>query len=143
MKRTILLIAGALIIFVAVVSVQTVFCMSQVFNGQQGDQNQQRMNHQGRDMELYYTIQTAVSSVNIVLSFLLIVLYANVYRRLRSQFSLALILFSMVLLSYAVSSNPLFHSLFGFGGFGLGPFAMLPDVFACIALIILIYVSLK
>ena len=69
MKRTILLIAGALIIFVAVVSVQTVFCMSQVFNGQQGDQNQQRMNHQGRDMELYYTIQTAVSSVNIVLSF--------------------------------------------------------------------------
>jgi hypothetical protein len=32
---------------------------------------------------------------------------------------------------------------FGFRPFGLGPFAMLPDIFTCIALSVLLYLTIK
>lgn len=109
---------------------------------QQGNQ-QQGNQHQGRDLELYYTLRTVLSTVNILLSAVLIGIYLGIYRRSRSSFTLALMLFAFVLMLYALSSNPLLHEAFGFGAYGLGPFAMLPDAFAMMALLILIYLSLK
>lgn len=99
--------------------------------------------HNCRDLGLYYDIQAIVSSVNIALSILLLGVYLDTYRRMRSEFSLALVVFSLVLLSYSLTSNPFVRDLFGFRGSGLGPFGMLPDVFACMGLIILVYLSLK
>lgn len=110
-------------------------------NDQQG--GGMNMRHEGRDMEVYYTIQTALSFVNMFLSILLLGVYVDTYRRIRSEFSLSLAIVSIVLFSYALSSNPLLHSALGFGGFGLGPFAMMPELFSCIALLILVYISLR
>ncbi|RWX73832.1 MAG: hypothetical protein Metus_0611 [Candidatus Methanosuratincola subterraneus] len=110
-----------------------------------GDQEggSMQMRHEGRDMEVYYSIQAVLSFVNMFLSALLMGIYLDTYRRIRSEFSLSLVIVSLVLFSYALTSNPLLHSALGFGGFGLGPFAMIPELFSCAALLILVYISLK
>jgi hypothetical protein len=95
------------------------------------------------DLGVYYDVRAVVSTVNIILASALLLIYMDTYRRLKSQFTLALILFSLVLLSYSITSHPALQSVFGYGGAGLGPFAMLPDMFACAAMAILIYLSLK
>jgi hypothetical protein len=51
--------------------------------------------------------------------------------------------FSLVLLLYALSSNPLLQWVFGFRAFGLGPFAMLPDLFTFVALAVLLYLTFR
>ena len=55
----------------------------------------------------------------------------------------ARIIFSMILLLYALVSNPLMQNIFGYGGINLGPFAMLPDLFTCLALAVLLYLTMK
>jgi hypothetical protein len=47
------------------------------------------------------------------------------------------------LLLNALVSNPLLQFGFGFRAFGLGPFAMLPDLFTFFALVVLLYLTLK
>ena len=95
------------------------------------------------DLELFYTIKTIVSSVNVTLLAFLLVTYIGIYRKTQSEFTVGLILFSMVLLLYALASNPIVQVAFGYRAFGLGPFAMLPDLFSLIALTVLLYLSLK
>jgi len=95
------------------------------------------------DIELYYTAKTVVSTINVTLLIFLLITYISIYKKTKSEFTIGLIIFSAVLLLYALTSNPLMHWAFGFGAFGLGPFAMLPDLFACIALAILLYLSVK
>lgn len=95
------------------------------------------------DLELFYTVKSVISSVNIVLVLSLLLIYVNIYRRTGASFALGLIIFSLALFFYTVSSNPFIQTLFGFRAFGLGPFATLPDIFALIALTILLYLSLK
>ena len=95
------------------------------------------------DLELFYTIKTIVSSVNVTLLVFLLITYFNIYRKTQSEFTVGLILFSMVLLLYALVSNPIVQVAFGYRAFGLGPFAMLPDLFSLIALTVLLYLTLK
>jgi len=95
------------------------------------------------DIELYYTAKTVISTINIVLLIFLLITYIGVYKKTKSEFTIGLIIFSMVLLLNALTSNPLVTQVFGFRLFGLGPFAMLPDLFTCAALIILLYLSVK
>ncbi len=95
------------------------------------------------DLELFYTIKTIVSSVNVTLLVLLLIMYIGIYRKTQSEFTVGLILFSMVLLLYAMVSNPIVHVAFGYHAFGLGPFAMLPDLFSLIASTVLLYLTLK
>jgi len=92
---------------------------------------------------IFLTIKTAVTSINITISLLLIGLYFNIYRKIKSDFTLGLIIVMFSMLVYAVTSNPLFHAAFGYGIFGLGPFIMIPDLFATVALSTLLYLSLK
>jgi hypothetical protein len=95
------------------------------------------------DIELFYTVETVVSTINATLSVFLIAIYIDLYRKTRSEFTLGLMIFSVILLMHAlVSIPPLLHA-FGFYEFGLGPFAMLPDLFTFAALITLLYLSLK
>ncbi|MDD2666815.1 MAG: hypothetical protein PHD13_05440 [Methanocellales archaeon] len=96
-----------------------------------------------RDMELYYTLNTVISSINVTILIFLLVTYIGIYRKIKSEFTIGLMIFSMVLLFYALSSNPLVHQIFGFRASGLGPFAMLPNLFTCGALAILLYLSAK
>jgi hypothetical protein len=95
------------------------------------------------DIELYYTAKTMVSTVNLALLIFLLITYIGIYRKTRSEFTIGLIIFSLVLLLHALTANPLVHWSFGFRAFGLGPFAMLPDFFTCAALIILVYLAVK
>jgi hypothetical protein len=97
----------------------------------------------GEDLELFYTIKTIVSSVNVTILVFLLIAYFNMYRKIQSEFTVGLILFSMILLLYAMVSNPVVQVAFGYRAFGLGPFAMLPDLFSLIALTVLLYLTLK
>jgi hypothetical protein len=95
------------------------------------------------DIELYYTLKTVISSINATLLVFLLITYLDIYKTLKSEFTLGLIIFSMILLLYALVSNPLMQSVFGFQAVGLGPFAMLPDLFTGLALAVLLYLTMK
>jgi hypothetical protein len=95
------------------------------------------------DIELFYKVKTILSSINATLLVFLLTTYVDMYRKIRSEFTIGLILFSLILLLYALSSNPLLQWLFGFRAFGLGPFAMLPDLFTTLALAVLLYLTMK
>lgn len=95
------------------------------------------------DIELFYTIKTVISSINATLLVFLLSIYIDIYFKLKSEFTIGLIIFSMILLLYALVSNPLLQTILGFRGIGLGPFAMLPDLFTCIALGVLLYLTIK
>ncbi|MEM3602803.1 MAG: hypothetical protein QXN87_09055 [Candidatus Bathyarchaeia archaeon] len=95
------------------------------------------------DIEFYYIAKTVVSTMNLVLLAFLLVIYIDIYRKTRSEFTLGLIIFSAALLLYAFASNPMVIWAFGFQPLGLGPFALLPDLFAFAALLVLLYLSIK
>jgi hypothetical protein len=95
------------------------------------------------DIELFYTAQTVVSTVNVTLSILLLLIYVSIYRKTRSEFTIGLIIIIILFLLSALASNPLVVQASGFLPFGLGPFAMLPDLFTLGALAVLLYLSIK
>jgi len=96
-----------------------------------------------RDPTLYLIIASAVASINMLIASILIILYFQVYKKVKSEFTLGLIIMMFSLLLYAIFANPLTHSIFGFRAFGLGAFSIIPHVFATIAMSILLYLSLK
>lgn len=95
------------------------------------------------DIELFYSVETIVSTINATLSIFLLAIYIGIYQKTRSEFTLGLIIFSAVLLLHALVSIPLIFRAFGFYERGLGPFAMLPDLFSLAALAVLLYLSVK
>ena len=95
------------------------------------------------DIELFYAIKTVLSTVNVTLLVFLLLTYFSIYRKTRSEFTIGLMIFSAVFLLNVVASNPLVMRAFGFLPFGLGPFAMLPDIFTSMALAVLLYLSIK
>ena len=95
------------------------------------------------DIELYYAARTVITTVNVALLIFLLATYLGMYRKIKSDFTIGLMVFSMVLLLYALSSNPLVQWIFGFRAFGLGPFAMLPDLFTFVALAVLLYLTFR
>ncbi len=95
------------------------------------------------DIEFFYIAKTVISTINIIILVFLVFEYIDIYRKTRSEFTIGLIIFSATLLLYALTSNPIVVRTFGFRLFGLGPFALLPDLFTFAALIILLYLSIK
>ena len=95
------------------------------------------------DIEFFYTAKTVVSTINVTLLIFLLLTYVSIYKKTQSEFTIGLIIFSMVLLLNALTSNPLVIWTFGFQPFGLGPFALLPDIFTFLALAVLLYLSVK
>jgi hypothetical protein len=95
------------------------------------------------DPTIYLTIGTAVATVNLVIAVLLIVLYFQVYKEVKSDFTIGLIVVMFSFLLYALFSNPMIHDLFGFRAIGIGPFAWIPNLFAMVAMFILLYLSLE
>jgi hypothetical protein len=95
------------------------------------------------DIELFYTMETIVSVINVALSTFLLLMYVSIYRKTRSEFTIGLIIFSAVLLLHAFLAIPILQRGFGFVPFGLGPFAVLPDLFTCAALTVLLYLTYK
>ena len=95
------------------------------------------------DIEFLYTAKAVVSTVNIALLIFLHATYIDIYRKTRSEFTIGLIVFSMIFMLYIVVSNPLIIWAFGYRIFGMGPFALLPDVFTLAALVVLLYYVFK
>lgn len=93
-------------------------------------------------MDIYLKVKTMISLVNVVLIISLMSIYYGIYRQIKSNFTMGLILVMLVLLMYAFTSNPLIHVAFGYQAQGLGPFAMVPDIFTTFALGVLLYISL-
>jgi hypothetical protein len=95
------------------------------------------------DIELFYIAKTMVSTINIALLAFLIIIYADIYRKTRSEFTIGLLMFAIVFLMKDFASNPMVIGAFGFGLYGLGPFALLPDLFELLALSVLLYLSAR
>ena len=95
------------------------------------------------DFEWYYSVKGVLSTVNLVLLVILLIIYLRVYSDTRSEFALGLIVFALAMMMYAITSNPWLQSGFGFRASGLGPFAFFPDLFALVALVILLFFAVR
>ncbi len=95
------------------------------------------------DIELFYIARTVFSTINIALLIALITTYASIYAKTRSQFTVGLLIFAIFFLIKDITWSPFVIGWFGFGLFGLGPFAFLPDLFEFAALSVLLYLTVK
>jgi hypothetical protein len=95
------------------------------------------------DNAWFYSAKVVLSLVNITLLIAILYIYGGIYREIKSKITIGQILVMLALLIYAISSNPMVQLSFGFRAEGLGPFAMIPDMFTAIALMILLQISLE
>ncbi len=93
--------------------------------------------------ELMVTAKLVISFVNIFLILSLLVIYIDIYRTVRSRFTVGLIVTIVALLVYAITSNPVLQILFGYPISGSGPFLFIPDIFTALAAGVLIYLSME
>ena len=78
-----------------------------------------------------------------VLAAVLLTTYSGMYRKARTGFNLILIIVALTMLCFSIVANPLVSAVLGYEASGLGPFFILPDLFALAALCALLYLSLK
>jgi len=91
----------------------------------------------------YSNIQLVVTLGNVVLLLGLLYIYLQNYRKLKSRFSLGLMMFAVVLLLQALTSTPVIHSVIRYLGHGTEILAVLADLFEFVALAVLLYISYK
>jgi hypothetical protein len=89
----------------------------------------------------YLRAKSVITTINMAFALILIAGYLKLYSEVRSKFTLGLLMAMFSLFIYAATSNPLVHAASGFCLSGLGPFTMIPDMFAAAALGILVYLS--
>jgi hypothetical protein len=95
------------------------------------------------DFEFFYFAHSIVSTINIALLVVLLITYISIYRKTKSEFSFGLTIFGFAFLLKDVTSSPFVVNAFSFYMSGLGPFAVLPDLFEFAALTVLLYLSIK
>jgi len=95
------------------------------------------------DLEFFYVANAIISSINIALLIILIFIYADIYSKTRSPFTIGLLIFALVFLVKDLTSSPFVAAIYGFRAYGLGPFAFLPSLFELVALSILLYLSIR
>jgi tellurite resistance protein TehA-like permease len=88
-------------------------------------------------------MKTAITFINIGLIIPLFIIYAGIYRKLRSSFTLGLMAVIFALGMYAITSCPLIVSILGGRTGDIGLFQIIPDLCTTIALVILIRISLE
>ncbi len=95
------------------------------------------------DLGVFYAAEAVVSSLNIALLVLLLITNADIFRKTRSKFTFGLLIFSTAFLFKDLTSSPLIIWAFGYRQVGLGPFALLPNLFECVVLVVLLYLSFE
>jgi hypothetical protein len=90
-----------------------------------------------------FTAGTILSIINLSLAGVLLTVYIGIYKRTGTQFNLMLIIIALTLFCFSIVANPLVSAVLGYEASGLGPFFILPDLFALVALSSLLYLSLK
>jgi hypothetical protein len=112
--------------------------------GHGGGMGAGRMGGPYAEMTILVQIKAFLATFNVVLLFALAWNYAHVYRDLPNPFTGSLLLFTAALLAYALAANPLVYFILGYrGGTGLGPFTFLSDLFAAVAIVVLLYQSYR
>lgn len=102
------------------------------------------------DARLYIIVRTIITTINIALLLVLVTTYSSIYLKTRSEFTIGLIIFTLIFLLKDIVSSPLLL----LGGFGLGMialgegvigvwFVILSDLFELVALSVLLYLSIK
>jgi hypothetical protein len=87
-------------------------------------------------------VKLFVSTFNVAVLLALVATYGALYRDIPNRFTLSLILFSVALLLYALTSNPVVQVFAGVRPTPqLGVFTFLPDLFAGVAVVALLYQS--
>ena len=81
-------------------------------------------------IQFYVLLKTVISFINIALILFTLAVYLDLYRTIRTKFTLGLVTMLAVLLMYAVTSNPLLHARFGFQSIGCVPTRSLSDNFS-------------
>ncbi|MBW1723027.1 MAG: hypothetical protein JRJ78_13345 [Deltaproteobacteria bacterium] len=95
-----------------------------------------------RRIGLFITGRIIVSSINILLYGYLTFFYLRLYRENESKFSLGLTALSIALLIYSLASNPYLMQLsLRRAPLWMGVFNFIPDVFATVAALIMVYLS--
>lgn len=95
----------------------------------------------GHILENILRTKMFISTFSLLVLLALLWNYLSIYREMPNRFTRSLLIFTVSLLLYAFFSNPLLHMGFGFRGMGMGPFAFLPDLFASIAVVVLLHQS--
>lgn len=143
MNKTVWIWVVILVTLIAVALLAGLWAASTFYNPQFSWRQLPRPGSNPGDIEFYYIAKTVVSTLNIALLSFLTLTYADIYRKTRSQFTIGLLIFSIVFLLKEFASNPMVIRASGFALFGLGPFALLPDIFEFVALTVLLYLSAK
>jgi len=110
---------------------------------QQPGPGQPAQQEQNQSADASKHLKTAVSFINIGLIIPLFVIYAGIYRRMKSSFTLGLMAVIFALGIYTVTSCPLIVSLAGGRTGDIGLFQILPDLCTTVALVILVRISLE
>ncbi|WP_240137712.1 hypothetical protein [Salinigranum salinum] len=92
-------------------------------------------------LALVLQVKLIVTTFTVVLLLALAGTYASLYRDLPNPFTLSLVVFCVALLLYALTSNPVVVLILGFRPTPFGPFTFLPDLFAALATVVLLYQS--
>lgn len=87
-------------------------------------------------------LTTGISLLMLILSTYLTYIYLKDYLELKSKFTLGILFAIISFMLFAITSNPLFHLVFGIYG-KEGIFRLIPLVFATISLAILTWISSK
>jgi hypothetical protein len=95
------------------------------------------------DLEFYYVVRTVFSTINLILLIILTETYAAIYIKTRYQFTIGLLIFSLVFLIKEIAASPFVIGAFRFSISGLGPFALIEPVFETAALSVLLYLSIE
>jgi len=95
------------------------------------------------ELRTFFMVRTIISTINAGLAICLLAIYIGIYLRTQARFTVGLVIFTITLLLYAVASNPLLHVLIVSRPYALDLFAGLPELFTTVALVVLLYLSLK
>ncbi|MCP4647602.1 MAG: hypothetical protein GY852_07690 [bacterium] len=93
-------------------------------------------------MESQFLLMNSISTLMFFISIYLVFIYMKDYLMLRSRFTLGILLAVISFMLFAISSNPLLHTVFRLPDKS-GLFTLIPMVFATISLGILAWVSSK
>ncbi len=144
MKKTAVLLLAALILGQAlVVNVYALDKRPWDFRPKFNETPPERLQEFETMIENYTKGRIIVSSLNMILYGYLVYFYVTLYRENESKFSLGLSALAFVLLVYSISSNPLTFLALGrkIPFLWMALFTIIPDIFASVAAVIMVYLS--
>ena len=93
------------------------------------------------DLVFIMNVKTVITAANVVLLVLLLTLYVRSYHRIKSKFTLGLMVFASFLLLQAVILTPCISAACGRRMCVVGPLDVIPDILEFMALLVLMYLS--